>query len=111
MESERQYAMFMHISQFAGSIIPLLGLVLPIVLWLNKKDKSAFIDANGKIVLNWIISFTIYAIAGAILCLLLVGFIWLIALAICNLIFIIIGAIKASNGELWPYPLSIPFIQ
>ena len=55
-DSEKQYAMFIHISQFAGVIIPGLGWILPLVLWLTKKDTSSYIDANGKIVMNWIIS-------------------------------------------------------
>ena len=96
MESEKQYAMFIHLSQLAGSIVVGLGWILPLVLWLTKKDSSEYIDANGKIVMNWIIG---------------IGVVLLIALAICNLTFIIIGSVKASQGNLWPYPLSIPFIK
>ena len=50
MESEKQYAMFIHLSQLAGSIVVGLGWILPLVLWLTKKDSSEYIDANGKIV-------------------------------------------------------------
>lgn len=48
MESEKQYAMFIHLSQLAGSIVVGLGWILPLVLWLTKKDSSEYIDANGK---------------------------------------------------------------
>ena len=74
-------------------------------------DSSEYIDANGKIVMNWIISCLIYGIVSGILCLIGIGVVLLIALAICNLTFIIIGSVKASQGNLWPYPLSIPFIK
>ena len=111
MESEKQYAMFIHLSQLAGSIVVGLGWILPLVLWLTKKDSSEYIDANGKIVMNWIISCLIYGIVSGILCLIGIGVVLLIALAICNLTFIIIGSVKASQGNLWPYPLSIPFIK
>lgn len=37
MESEKQYAMFIHLSQLAGSIVVGLGWILPLVLWLTKK--------------------------------------------------------------------------
>ena len=73
--------------------------------------KFRYIDANGKIVMNWIISCLIYGIVSGILCLIGIGVVLLIALAICNLTFIIIGSVKASQGNLWPYPLSIPFIK
>lgn len=108
---ERQYAMFIHLSQFAGLIVPLLGWLLPLILWQVKKDSSAYINANGKIVMNWIISSLIYAIVCYILVFILVGIILLIALGICSLVFVILGAIKASNGEIWHYPLSIRFIK
>lgn len=108
---EKQYAMFIHLSQLAGSIVPGLGWVLPLILWLTKKDTSAYIDANGKIVINWIISCLIYAVISGILCLLFIGFVFLIILGICSLVFTIIGCIKAYNGELWPYPLTITFIK
>ena len=87
MESEKQYAMFIHLSQLAGSIVVGLGWILPLVSCL------------------------IYGIVSGILCLIGIGVVLLIALAICNLTFIIIGSVKASQGNLWPYPLSIPFIK
>ena len=83
--------------------------------FLKERDKVQVkvlsIDANGKIVMNWIISCLIYGIVSGILCLIGIGVVLLIALAICNLTFIIIGSVKASQGNLWPYPLSIPFIK
>lgn len=102
--SEKQYAMLIHLTQIVGIIIPL-------VLWLIKKDSSKFIDDNGKIVINWFLSCLIYGIIGGILTLIFIGSIILIAVGICSLIFLIIGSIKAINGELWPYPLSIKFLK
>lgn len=108
---ERQYAMFIHLSQLAGLIIPVLGWVLPLILWQNKKNTSTYIDTNGKIVMNWIISSLIYGVISWLLIFVLVGVILLSVLGICSLIFIIIGGIKANNGEAWPYPLSISFFK
>ena len=109
--AEKQYAMFIHLAQFAGVIVPGLGWILPLVLWLVKKDTSAYIDANGKIVMNWIISCLIYGVGGFILTFLLIGIPVLIALGVCSLVFTIMGAIRANDGILWPYPLSIKFIK
>lgn len=110
-EADKQYAMFIHLSQFAGLILPGLGWILPLVLWLSRKDQSAFIDANGKIVMNWIISSLIYGVAAGILILLLIGIPLLIALGVCSIIFTILGTIRASEGTAWHYPLSIPFLN
>jgi uncharacterized Tic20 family protein len=108
---ERQMGMFLHLSQLANIIFFPVGLVLPIVLWQTQKQKMPALDAHGKMVVNWMISSTIYAVISIVLCLVLVGILLLIALAFVGVIFPIIGGIKANNGELWEYPLTIRFIK
>jgi uncharacterized Tic20 family protein len=103
--------MFLHLSQLANIIFFPVGLVLPIVLWQTQKQKMPALDAHGKMVVNWMISSTIYAVISIVLCLVLVGILLLIALAFVGVFFPIIGGIKANNGELWEYPLTIRFIK
>ena len=105
------WAMILHLSVFAGYVIPLAGLVAPIVIWQIKKDQMPIIDQHGKIVTNWIISFVIYATVSTILIPFIIGIIAWIPLGIASIAFPIIGGIKASNGEVWPYPLSIKFFN
>lgn len=106
---ENAFCMLMHLSQFAGYLIPFAGLVLPIVMWATNKDENETVDKHGKVILNWMISSLLYAVICGILVLLVIGFIGLIALGVCSIIFIIVGAVKASSGELYEYPLSIKF--
>lgn len=106
----RDYSMFIHLSLLIGLVFPWIGLIVPIVLWLVKKEEP-FIDQNGRIVANWLISSVIYSIVGLILAALLVGFFILFALVICHVVFAIIGAMKAKEGVLWHYPLSIKFFK
>jgi uncharacterized Tic20 family protein len=105
------FCMLMHLSQFAGYIVPLGGIILPIIMWTTNKDKSPLIDQHGKIIINWMISLLIYTIISSILILLIIGIFALIALFIMWFIFIIIGAIKANNKEIYNYPLSIQFLK
>ena len=105
-----QYSMFIHLSQFLG-IFTGIGIIVPVILWLIKKDESPVIDNNGKIVINWILSLLIYAACAGILCIIVIGIPLLIALDVCDFIFIILGSIKASSGVLWKYPLSIEFFS
>ena len=105
------YCMLMHLSQFAGIIVPFGGIALPIIMWATNKDKSSIIDQHGKNILNWMISFYIYATLSAVLILLIVGIFALIALCLVAVIFAIIGAVKANNKEIFNYPLSITFIK
>ena len=108
---ERQMGLFLHLSQLANVFLFPVGIILPIVLWQTQKEKMPALDAHGKMVVNWMISSTIYAAVSIVLCLVLVGFVLLLALALIGIIFPIIGGIKANNGELWQYPLAIRFIK
>lgn len=105
------WGMFIHLSQFCGYAFPLAGLIVPIVLWQIKKNDSELIDRHGRIVVNWIITEFILAIVFLLLCFVLVGIPLLIALAVVGVVFPIIGAVKASNGEAWTYPCSIKFLK
>lgn len=110
-QEERQMGMFLHLSQLINVIVPMGGIVAPIVLWQVKKDEMPALDAHGKAVVNWLISSFIYIVISLVLSLILIGFLTLFAVMILGLVFPIIGAIKANNGELWEYPLAIRFLK
>ena len=103
--------MFLHLSQLAGFVLPLAGLIVPILIWQIKKVELPGIDVHGKIVVNWIISAVLYGIGCVILLFVLVGIPLLLALLILAVVFPIVGGIKANNGETWKYPLSIAFLK
>lgn len=105
------FNMLMHLSQFAGYLVPFAGFVLPIIMWTTQKDKSPSIDAHGKNIINFMISFIIYAIICGILSLIVIGIFGLIALAICSIIFVVIGAVRANEGTVYEYPLTIKFLK
>jgi len=69
------------------------------------------VDEHGKEVINFQISITIWFIIAGIFVILLIGIPVLIALAVLQLVFVIIGAIKADSGILYHYPLTIRFIK
>jgi uncharacterized protein len=106
-----QWAMFVHFSLFAGYIVPLAGLLVPIILWQIKKDQYPFVDIHGKIVVNWIISLIIYTAICAVLLFVVIGIVGFALLGALTIIFPIIGGIKANQGEVWEYPLTIKFIR
>ncbi|WP_290701131.1 DUF4870 domain-containing protein [Lacinutrix sp.] len=55
-------ATFIHLSTFSRFIVPFGNFLGPLVLWIINKDKSQFIDKNGKQVLNFQISILIYSL-------------------------------------------------
>lgn len=100
------WAIAAHLVPLAG--VPLLG---PLVVYLVKKDDDPFVRNHAAEALNFQISVTIYAFVSAILVLLFVGILMLIALGILVLVASILAAIKASNGELYRYPLTIRLVS
>ena len=54
---------------------------------------------------------TIYFIISAILTVILIGIVLLIALAIFDIVVLIIATIKANGGEKYRYPLTIRLIK
>lgn len=108
---EKTYITLMHLSQFAGLLIPGLGFIVPFVMWLTKSKENANIDKHGKNIANFLISMIIYAVISTILLIVLIGIPLLIALGIIEIVFIIIASVKAANGEYWKYPLAIQFFK
>jgi len=108
---QKQMGLFLHLSQLLNIIIPFAGVIVPIVLWQVKKDEIPALDAHGKMVANWLISSLIYLAVSLVLTLVLIGILGFIAVGIMSVVFPIIGAIKANNGELWEYPLTIKFLK
>ncbi len=108
---QKQMGMFLHLSQLIGLVIPLAGLAVPIIIWQTQKEKMPMLDAHGKMVTNWIISSIIYLVVSAVLSLIVIGLLGVLAVAVMGIIFPIIGGIKANEGELWEYPLTIKFLK
>jgi uncharacterized Tic20 family protein len=104
------WGLLIHITQFCGYVLPILGWVVPMTLWLLKRNESAIIDKHGRVVMNWLISAMIYMIIFGFLCLIAIGIPFVIVLGILAILYPIIGAIKAGTGEVWNYPGSIRFL-
>ncbi len=110
----RMWGMICHLAGLGGliPIVPVIGSVIgPLVVWQIKKDEFGFVADQGKEAVNFQISILIYAIVSGLLCFACVGFVLLPAVYIFDLIFLLIAAVKANDGECYRYPLTIRFIK
>jgi len=108
----RMWAMFCHLAALAGFILVGIGVIIgPLVVWLMKKEEFPFVDEQGKEALNFQISMFIYGIVAGLLCFVCIGFVLAPLVGITDLVFLIIAAIKANNGEHYRYPLTIRLIK
>jgi len=92
-------------------VVPIAGVVVPILIWQLKKADLPELDVHGKNAANWMISALIYAVSGVILTFVIIGGPLLIVLGVLGVVFPIIAAIKANNGEVWQYPLTIQVLK
>lgn len=112
MKENRQLLVLTHLSQLLDFVSGIGGFVVPLILWLTKKDEIRDMDETGKAILNFRISMFIYVLICIPLILLLgLGVIGLIVLGIFYLVFPIINAIKASNNKAPNYPFSMKIIS
>lgn len=112
MRQDNQLIVITHLSQLISLITGFGSLLLPLVLWLTQKEKVYKMNIHGKNILNFQLSLLLYFIICIPLILLFgLGLLGFIVLGIISIIFPIVNAIKASNGETPIYPLSINFIS
>lgn len=102
---DRNLAILVHLGTLFG------GFLVPLIVWLVKKDESEFVAEHAKESLNFQISLILYFMASAILSLVLIGLFLLAALGVLNLVTVILATVAASKGEMYRYPLCIRFIS
>ena len=101
---ERSTAVIAHLTGLFGFLGPLL-------VWLLKRDDSAYVEDQAAEALNFQITLAIAAVVSLILCLVLVGFVLLFALAIAAFLLPIRAAFAANAGQRYRYPLTIRLIK
>lgn len=110
-DSERNWAMFCHLSSFAGFFFPFGGIVGPLVCWLSRRDESLWVYVNGRDSLNFQLSILLYMTLTIPLCFIIIGIPIIGVLVVLKIVCVIIASVKAAKGESFRYPLAIPFIQ
>ena len=112
-KDERNWGLGVHLSAFAGYVIPVpfANVLAPLVVWQIKKE-SRFLDHQGREALN----FQLTVMLGLIISIPLVFVFWLgvltgAAILIADIVFTIIAALKANEGTWYTYPWSIKFVK
>lgn len=109
---DRNWLTVVHLSQLANCVTVIGGVLIPLVIWLLHKDKIVSMDAQGKEVVNFQLSCLLYLLLCVpLLLVFLVGMIGMILIVFMMILFPIINAYRAYNGQLTVYPFVIRFIK
>lgn len=60
---QKNLGTFIHLSTFAKWVIPFGNFIAPLILWSAQKNKSGFVDKNGREAINFQLSTLLYTIA------------------------------------------------
>ncbi|MCA1036954.1 MULTISPECIES: DUF4870 domain-containing protein [Bacillaceae] len=83
----------------------------PLIIWLLKKDDSELVNYHGKEYFNFLISYGVYSIISTVLMIVLIGFITIWIVGALALVFTIVAAVKAYEGNEYRIPLVFRLIK
>ena len=118
----RLWAMFAQLSAIVGYVIGagFLGWLGPLIIFLVYKDRDRFVRYNAAESLNaaiaTVIAEIVLGIVFGIITIITFGigsvlFVLIGVPALLHIIFAIIGAVKANQGEWWNYPINIRLVK
>lgn len=87
------------------------GFIAPLIIYLVKKDDSAFVSTHAKESLNFQLTMLIAFIVAFILMFVIIGVLLMPLLGLLDLVLVIIATIKASENKIYRYPFSIRFFK
>lgn len=96
------------ITHLAGTVF---WFIPALIVWILKKDDSAYLGDQAKEALNFQITMTLSMFAASVLVWILIGFILIPIVWTLNIVFCIIAAIATSKGELYRYPLCLRLLN
>ena len=132
VQEDKGFLMSLNLSALSFMIFPLLGILVPLIIWISKKDKIQNINTTEKELLNFQITWTMFFFIGYMGVIimtvynidrtggfsatmfsnqLLVIIIFWVAMYLYNLIFIIVNSVRINNGIKVCYKPQIRFLR
>lgn len=108
---DRTWGILAHAAAFLGFVIPFGNILGPLLVWAIKKEESQFVAENGRQALNFQITWTIILLIAGISILAAIGLLLLPIVGLAWLILVVLAIIKASNEEVYEYPLTIDLVS
>ena len=93
------------------AIVPGIGILGPLVIYLIKKDESGFVAANAKESLNFQLTIIILYIISGILIAIFIGLLLIWLVGILSTVLVIVASIKASENKVYRYPINFRLIK
>ena len=102
---EKLWSTLIHVGGIFFSFLPAL------IGYLVLKDRGPFVREHTRAALNFQITLIFAYILGGILSIIVVGFLLIVAAGVLNIVFSILAAIAANNGQAYRYPMAIELVK
>lgn len=109
-DDDQTWGVLVHASAFAGLFVPFGNVLGPLLVWLIKKDESRFVDENGREAVNFQLTWSVIMFVALLSLFVAVGLLLVPIVGLAWLALVVIASAKASDGEVYDYPLTIDFL-
>jgi uncharacterized Tic20 family protein len=103
---EKLLIILCHLSGFIG-----VPFILPLIVYLIKKEEAGPVAAHAKEALNFHLSLLLYAVIAWLLVFVVIGILLITLIGLAALIFAIVAAVKAADSVFYRYPACIRFVR
>lgn len=103
---DKLWIMLCHLSLLLG-----VGFLLPLIVYFVKRQDAPLTAEHAKEALNFHISIYLYAFISFLLVFVFIGIPLIFAVVIMGLVLPIVACLKASEGQLYRYPLTIRLVK
>lgn len=109
----KKWLLLLHATPLLGVILPLANVLIPLFLWIHKREDNPIYHRHGVKVLNFQISISILAVLSFIALVTIEkwGFILFISFIPICLVIILINIVFVVKANTCYYPLSFPFLR
>ena len=89
----------------------ILGWLVPLIIFLIKKDESPFVRDQAAQALNFQLLVLIGYVVSSMLMLVIIGYLFWFALWVVSIVLGIMGGMAASRGEWYRFPFNVNWVQ
>jgi uncharacterized protein len=113
-KEHRRFAIACHLAAAGGLLVPYVGIGLgPLIAWLVLRREHPAVDAHGREAIQFNVSMMAWMVAAAALAWVLGPLGWFLPIATVSLwlLCVVMAAVKAGEGELYRYPVTVRFLD
>ena len=109
-QDERTWGMVAHLAALAFFVFPFGNILGPLIVYLAKRDHSAFVAAHAKEALNFNITVLLGGLVSCLLLLIFIGVLFGALIILFWLVMTIVAALKANEGLPYRYPFTLRLV-